>query len=153
MASYRWTVQLGHSLGIACALAVGVAAQTTPAQKPKVVSARTVPIVSAEGKDNFETYCAVCHGKEGKGNGPAAPAMKTPVPDLTTLAKRNNGKFDSARVEDVIRNAGSMPTPAHGVETMPIWGTVFKTEDQAKATLRIKNLVTYLKSIQEPASK
>jgi mono/diheme cytochrome c family protein len=139
-------------LGMACALTVTVAAQTAPAQKTKVTSKAAAPIVSAEGKDNFEAYCAVCHGKEGKGDGPAAPAMKSPVPNLTTMAKRNNGKFDPVHAEQVIRRAGSLPTPAHGVETMPIWGEIFKTEDQAKATLRIRNLVDYLRSIQEPAT-
>jgi len=35
---------------------------------------------------------------------------------------------------------------------MPIWGEVFKAEDPSKAALRIKNLVEYLRSIQEPAT-
>ncbi len=149
----RWTLHLGGSVGVAFAVAVTIGAQAAPGQKPTVVSKSAVPIASVEGKDNYQEYCAVCHGATGKGNGPAAPAMKSPVPDLTTMARRNNGKFDSAHAENVIRNAGSLPTPAHGVETMPIWGSVFKGEDQSRATLRIKNLVTYLRSIQEPASK
>ena len=152
MARYRWHLHFMTWLGMACALTATVAAQTSPAQKPTVTSKGAAPIASAEGKDNFEAYCAVCHGKEGKGDGPAAPAMKSPVPNLTTMAKRNNGKFDSAHAEQVIRRAGSSPTPAHGVETMPIWGEVFKAEDPSKAALRIKNLVEYLRSIQEPAT-
>jgi mono/diheme cytochrome c family protein len=153
MATYRSTLPLGGSIGMAFAMAVTIGAQTSPAQKPNVVSKASTPIVSAEGKDNFEEYCAVCHGADGKGNGPAAPAMKSPVPDLTAMARRNNGKFDAAHAENVIRNAGSLPTPAHGVQTMPIWGSVFKSEDQSRATLRIKNLVAYLRSIQQPAAK
>ena len=50
-------------------------------------------IASMEGKDLFRAYCASCHGMDAKGNGPVAPALKAPVPDLTTLAKRNRGVF------------------------------------------------------------
>src|SRR5581483_10324634 len=32
----------------------------------------------AEGKVLFETYCAVCHGKEGKGDGPVAEKIAHP---------------------------------------------------------------------------
>jgi mono/diheme cytochrome c family protein len=152
MASYRWTLHLGGSIGMAVAVAITIGSQTTLTQ-PKVVSKGSVPLVSIDGKDNFVEYCAVCHGTDAKGNGPAAPAMKSPVPDLTTMASRNNGRFDAAHAEILIRTAGSLPTPAHGVETMPIWGAVFKSEDQARANLRIKNLVTYLRSIQELAAK
>ena len=90
----------------------------------------------------------MCHGKEAKGNGPAAPAMKVPVPDLTTIAKRNNGKFIATNVEPIIRGTGKTPTPAHGVEDMPIWGEVFRNEDKTRTMLRIGNLIKYLESIQ-----
>jgi mono/diheme cytochrome c family protein len=146
-------VHAAGSLAIAWMLAVGVAAQTPPEQKPvpsvKEVSAR--PILSIAGKDNFDAYCAVCHGKDGKGDGPAAPAMKAALPDLTTMAKRNNGRFDAARVEYIVRGTGKTATPAHGVEHMPIWGDVFRSEDQARARLRIGNLVRYVESIQAGA--
>jgi mono/diheme cytochrome c family protein len=133
--------------------AVAASAQKPPADKPvpTVKSAPAVPLASVDGKENFEAYCAVCHGKQGKGDGPAAPAMKVPVPDLTTIAARNKGKFDPVRVEQIVRGAGKTPTPAHGVETMPIWGDVFRSEDRATQTLRITNLVTYVQSLQAGA--
>jgi mono/diheme cytochrome c family protein len=133
--------------------AVAVYAQKPPADKPvpTVKSARAVPLQSVEGKENFEAYCAVCHGQDGKGQGPAAPAMKVPVPDLTTIAARNKGKFDAARVEMIVRGSGKTSTPAHGVETMPIWGDVFRVEDRATQTLRIGNLVKYVQSLQPGA--
>ena len=37
--------------------------------------------------------CAVCHGDDGKGNGPYAPELKAQPADLTQLAKKNNGAF------------------------------------------------------------
>ncbi len=38
---------------------------------------------SDRGAEVFATYCAVCHGPDGKGNGPAAAALVPPPPDLT----------------------------------------------------------------------
>jgi len=151
MATCLGRVGIAGSFVVACVLAVGVAAQTPSEQKtaPKVKGVSAVPIRSVEGVDNYTAYCAVCHGPDGKGNGPAAPAMKVPVPDLTTIAKRNKGKFDTISMQLIIKGSAKTSSPAHGVESMPIWGNVFQSEDQAVATLRIGNLVKYLESIQQ----
>ena len=42
----------------------------------------------AWGKDLFLRRCASCHGEDGKGNGPAAAALKTPSADLTQISKK-----------------------------------------------------------------
>ena len=140
---------LRRFVAVASVLLVGIIAAAATGQKPapQVTMAPCVPIVSIEGKDNFDAFCVVCHGKDAKGNGPAAPAMKVTVPDLTTMARRNGGKFDSAAVEYLLRHTGKTATPAHGVESMPIWGEAF-SGDPAKLTIRIKNLVKYLESVQ-----
>jgi mono/diheme cytochrome c family protein len=133
-------------------LAVAIAASAPRnAQKPvpQIVATSSRPILSIDGKENFDAYCVVCHGKDAKGNGPAAPAMKAPVPDLTTMARRNGGKFDGTAVLYVVRGTGKTGTPAHGVEDMPIWGQAFRSGDEAKATLRIQNLVAFIESIQQ----
>jgi mono/diheme cytochrome c family protein len=118
------------------------------AQTVKRETAR--PIFSMEGADNYNEYCAVCHGRDGKGRGPAAPALKMPMPDLTTLASRNGGKFSSADVEKTILGKGAF-TPAHGSEEMPIWGQVFRAfdQDQGVRALRVANLVKHIESLQE----
>ena len=139
-------------------LTVGPVAQTPPARKPapKVEAvAVTVhkPSAPVEGRDNYMAYCAVCHGPNGKGDGPAAPAMKAPVSDLTTIARRHDGKFDAIGVERIISGKDKIPTPAHGVEDMPIWGDVFKNSDQAVTTTRIRNLVKYVESLQASAGR
>jgi hypothetical protein len=41
---------------------------------------------AAFGKQTYLEYCAVCHGPDGRGTGPAASALKDPPADLTTLA-------------------------------------------------------------------
>jgi mono/diheme cytochrome c family protein len=129
----------------------GQASSSLEAQQkgaPKVKSVAAQPIVSIEGPANYAAYCAVCHGAEGRGDGPAAPAMKMPVPDLTTLAQRNDGKFNALAVEQTIRSAGRVASRAHGIDDMPIWGEVFRGEGTQRTTLRIGNLVKYLESIQ-----
>jgi cytochrome c5 len=141
---------------LATVLTVGMAAAQKPpaSQKPmpQIEMVPCVPIASIEGKDNFDAFCVVCHGKDAKGNGPAAPAMKAPVPDLTTIAKRHNGKFDDLAMEYILRGTGKTATPAHGVEEMPIWGQAFHSTNEAATTIRIKNLVKYLKGIQQPSA-
>jgi mono/diheme cytochrome c family protein len=155
MSSHFQEARTAGCLIAACILSVGIAAQSQqppPKAVPKVKSVAAPPIVSVEGEDNFIAYCAVCHGNSGKGDGPAAPAMKMPVPDLTTIAKRNKGRFSAVDVEAIILGSGKTRTPAHGVEDMPIWGDVFRHEDPVKRKLRIGNLVKYLESIQVPAA-
>jgi len=70
------------------------------------------------GKREFETKCAVCHGKDGKGGGPYAEQLKRSLPDLTTMARRNGGVFPVSRTYDTIEGAG----PGHGTRDMPVWG-------------------------------
>jgi hypothetical protein len=123
-------------------------AGTRGQDQPQIKTVPCKPIVSVEGKDTFGAYCAVCHGTDAKGQGPAAPALKGPVPDLTMIAKRH-GKFDAIAMERVVSGADKVPS-AHGTVGMPIWGPLFKTADSdpGVAKLRIQNLVKYLQSIQ-----
>jgi hypothetical protein len=139
-------------VALAGVVSVGIAAGTSrDGQKPgpQLVAAPCNPMVSIDGKENFDAYCVVCHGKDAKGHGPAAPAMKAPIPDLTTMARRNGGKFDGTAALYIVKGTGKTGTPAHGVEDMPIWGQAFRAGDDAKATIRIKNLVAYLEGIQQ----
>jgi mono/diheme cytochrome c family protein len=135
---------LGAAFSI-CA-AIPLLAQTPP----QIERAPAKPIVSVEGKDTYASYCAVCHGRDARGAGPAAPALKATVPDLTTLAKRNAGKFDALAVRRSIGGDDKVVILAHGTSDMPIWGPVFRAMrgDQV-AEIRLKNLVTYLESVQQ----
>ncbi len=125
-------------------------AQQAPAEKKTTL--KHVPITNApsnSGKEMYGSYCAVCHGKDAKGNGPAASAMKTPPTDLTQLAKNNGGKYPAAHVAAVIK--GQAITPSHGSQDMPIWGPLFSSISQgheAQVQQRITNLVTYIEGVQ-----
>jgi mono/diheme cytochrome c family protein len=120
-----------------------------PARQPTIKREAARTIASVEGKDTYDAYCAVCHGKDLKGNGPAAPALKVPTPDLTLLAKNNGGKFSPMSVQETVEGKGK-PLSAHGSSDMPIWGPIFRAmnQDDAMKTLRVSNLVKYIESMQ-----
>lgn len=75
------------------------------------------------GKLEFQSSCASCHGADARGKGPVSDQLKTPPPDLTMLAKNNNGVFPTNTVYETID--GMKTIPAHGTREMPIWGERF----------------------------
>ena len=124
-------------------LAAGVAGQT----KIKRVPAKSS--TSVEGLELYRQYCAVCHGTEGKGGGPAAAAMKATPTDLTRISQQNGGKYPEVRMQRLI-NGESDSVVAHGSKDMPVWGPIFR-QTSANADLgavKVFALVKYLESIQ-----
>jgi len=102
------------------------------------------------GADMYTAYCASCHGRDGKGGGPAAPALKAKLPDLTRLASNKHGRFPQGDVFQVIKWGGGIV--GHGSKQMPVWGIAFRTlspKDEAEVNLRIQTLVQYLESMQQ----
>jgi mono/diheme cytochrome c family protein len=139
-----------HLAVLSCAAAM-LALIAIPAvgQKPDIKTATAPPTSAASGAEMYASYCAACHGKEGKGNGPAAPALKVPPPDLTTLTRRNGGKFPGILVAHTIAGEGNLS--AHGSKDMPVWGPVFRAlsrGDQAIVQMRTTNLTKYVESLQ-----
>lgn len=105
---------------------------------------------SLSGQKLYASYCAVCHGADGKGGGPFAPRLKVWPPDLTQLAKKNGGTFPSLHIAEVID--GEFQKPAHGSADMPIWGPIFRSVAHGRhdsAQRRINRLVKYLESLQQ----
>jgi hypothetical protein len=116
------------------------------------------------GQVEYESFCAVCHGIDAKGNGPIAAQLKIAPADLTQLAKKNGGVFPRNAVYETID--GRQETKAHGPRDMPVWGRRFMplrtkgfkpTESvpwdvpNSERTIRrsILSLVDYLYRIQE----
>ena len=107
---------------------------------------------AAKGRVTYGRYCVSCHGPQAKGDGPLARDLRVSVPDLTTLAQRNGGKFPSERVVQVIQ--GGETVRGHGTADMPAWGDAFKkTKGTGEATVdaAIRNLSQYLRTLQQPA--
>jgi mono/diheme cytochrome c family protein len=108
----------------------------------------SIQLSRASGAALYSQFCAVCHGNDLKGTGPAPEPYRAP-PDLTTLARRHGGSFPDAYVSNVLRNG--VVLPAHGPAQMPAWGTDSRMTNQSEATevaVRIANLTDYIKSLQ-----
>ncbi len=118
------------------------------AQAASPVEVKPAP-TQMSGEQLYTAYCASCHGVDGKGKGPAAPALKTKLPDLTLMAKKQNGRFPEGDIFQVIKWGGGIV--GHGSKEMPVWGTAFRTldHDEAEVNLRINSLIHYLESIQQ----
>jgi mono/diheme cytochrome c family protein len=105
------------------------------------------------GQQYFVQYCAACHGIDGQGNGPVAPILRTPPPDLTRIAQRRGGQFPDAEIAALID--GRTMAPAHGSREMPVWGQRFAEkfggeaigEEAVRGHLLV--LMQYLKSVQQ----
>ncbi len=131
---------------VTAGFALFAAAQSTKEIKKAPIS----PTAVNSGPEMFKNYCAACHGVDGKGGGPAAAALKIPPADLTALAKKNSGKFPTARVERVI--GGDDAIAAHGSSEMPLWRPLFDSlspSNESMAKLRIANLTKYIESLQK----
>jgi mono/diheme cytochrome c family protein len=127
---------------------IGYAAQNQPADKVVVQAPKTSP---ASGKQMYVSYCAPCHGVDGRGNGPIASSLVQRPADLAVLSKNNGGKFPSTHVVSVLQFG--ITVSAHGNAEMPIWGPVFSNMNPTNTqkdviALRVSNLTRYLDSLQ-----
>lgn len=113
----------------------------------------------AQAPKDFATYCAPCHGADGKGDGPIAGRLNIQPADLTRISQRDGGTFPAADIYNKIEGL-NMPQ-AHGSRGMPVWGDVFVSQAVGattsltaaraaaqKARSRIGALVDYIRSLQ-----
>jgi mono/diheme cytochrome c family protein len=118
-----------------------------------VVKAQEQEVIEA-GKKEFLRSCATCHGVDGTGTGPAAPALNVKPANLTHMAKQHGGTFLFWRTYEKISGREEHVVPGHGTREMPIWGERFRFEpkasDDQKTSVRgrLLSLVHYLESIQ-----
>jgi mono/diheme cytochrome c family protein len=133
---------------IGIALVLLAATQMVMAQTKAIKEVNAKPTMAYTGAQLFHEFCAVCHGGDARGAGPAADALKVKPTDLTLLTKQNKGKFPAGQVQDVI--VGTEFVAAHGTKEMPMWGDIFRSisPNQAFTDLRITNLVLYVQSLQ-----
>lgn len=126
----------------------GLALAQAAAQQTTIKRAAAQHTAASSGQEMFDSYCAVCHGKGGTGNGPAAAALKIPPANLTLLAKHNGGVFPAEHVTGILQGAAF---PAHGSKDMPIWGPVLSSVSNGpqESRLRVYNLMDYVKSLQK----
>jgi mono/diheme cytochrome c family protein len=95
----------------------------------------------------YDAYCAVCHGRDGKGGGPTVPALGTRPSDLTVLARRQGGAFPWAQVERCIRAMDRLLSVT-GPGGTPVWGPTLESETDPGAALRVRDITAYVESLQ-----
>lgn len=70
------------------------------------------------GKVLFQTHCAVCHGPEGRGDGPAATGLNPRPTDLTQSARMLRDGVVAGVITD---GRGSMPSFKATLTQSQIW--------------------------------
>ena len=130
-------------------IGLGIGAAQTQQAPTTVKKVPVHPTHAMAGKDLFREYCAVCHGTTGKGDGPAASALKVPPADLTQISQKKGGKFPELQVQHIIDGEADEPA-AHGSKDMPVWGTLFRHmgHNPDIGNVRVYNLMKYIEGIQ-----
>lgn len=82
----------------------------------------------ARGQRLFETYCVVCHGAAGKGDGPVGAKLGLKLPELTdeVVAQRPDGYLYGT-----IRNGGFL---------MPSYAEVMSPDERWAVVLHLRGL-------------
>ena len=70
----------------------------------KPTSAQEIEVIVG-GEIEYQNYCAVCHGADGKGQGIMNKYLTVRPADLTQLAKKNGGTFPFGRLTAPSRDA------------------------------------------------
>lgn len=74
--------------------------------------------VLAQGRALYSRHCAVCHGTQGRGDGPAAAGLNPRPPDLRNAAPNLSGGMIAAQIRD---GRGAMPPFANALTESEIW--------------------------------
>jgi mono/diheme cytochrome c family protein len=90
---------------------------------------------AVRGRAVFEKHCIVCHGSDGKGNGPAAATLPVKPANLTDC--RRTAEDDIEMIDNIVRHGG----PYAGMSpVMPAWNKVL-------TAMQITDVAAYEKSL------
>ncbi len=109
--------------------------------------------IAQTGEENFQQFCAACHGSGAEGDGPVSTSLNKPVPDLTQLAAQNDGVFPYREVRTTID--GRWDIEAHGTKMMPVWGYEFWSAgdagnfEEANVLKILDGIVGYIETLQK----
>ena len=142
------------------ALAASAAAQSpgstaavtrAAAAPPRVHIVNARPTNEIDGRVLYQAYCSSCHGTLGRGDGPAARSIRTPVPDLTHYSTLHPNCEESliATLEAGHRSHNERPISDSDLD-MPNWAPIFRSmsSNPGVGYLRIRNVAGYIVMIQ-----
>ena len=121
------------------ALGLAVCAPALPADDAASLPRDSADAAAVRGSIAFRTYCVLCHGADGRGDGRAAK-LYTPRPANLTVSP-----FGDAYKEMIIRGGGASVGRS---SFMPPWGDELSEE-------QIHDLVAFLRELRKtgkPAS-
>jgi len=106
--------------------------------------ALSAPVISAdpplayEGRKLYVSYCQLCHGTRGKGDGPLAKAMKIDPADLTTTVRSRSDTI----LKKIITGDGRQTITGrdrHNLlsDAMPEWKDVFNESQDPEVGLQL----------------
>jgi mono/diheme cytochrome c family protein len=144
---------------LAAALAADEAPRTPAVQpSPRELGTAQRPdggVQAVSGAYTFRTYCATCHGANGKGDGPLAQSLRFHPPDLTLITSRHGGEYPAEEIRRIVD--GRKPLSGHGGPEMPVWGDAFRNAetgyDEWTVKERIRSVVEYVRTLQVAARK
>jgi cytochrome c553 len=106
------------------------------------------------GAADFATFCAACHGADGKGDGPAAEGFDVTPADLTSIAARRGGKYPAT---EVMAKIYGYTGGRDGDRVMPKFGALLQSETvlydggdgiPTPTPLRLVQLAEYVRALQ-----
>lgn len=112
-------------------------------------------LLATSGEKLYVRYCAVCHARTGRGDGPFAGILRTQPADLTLIAARRGGTFPDAEIARFVD--GRLVPAAHGTREMPVWGRWLGTPIAEGTTPdevargEVLAMIEYLKTLQRTA--
>jgi len=122
---------VGNALLVGCGGGSKTESNNTPSTTPPATNQAAAPSTTSAGAtaavDGAQIYsekCTVCHGPNGKGDGPGGAALNPKPRDHT------DGKYMNARTNEQL-----LEVIHNGKGNMPAWKGVL-TEDQMKAVLK-----------------
>ncbi len=107
------------------------------------------------GREDFQTFCAACHGTSGRGDGEAADGLDRQPADLTGLSARNNGVFPGTRV---MAKIWGYTGGRDGTSPMPQFGPLLQGDlvpydggdgIASPTPVRLVQIAEYLKTLQK----
>jgi mono/diheme cytochrome c family protein len=107
---------------------------------------------SHPGYDEYQQYCASCHGVFADGNGVVVPVLTQKPTNLRQLTARYGSPLPKQKLVRTID--GSEPILAHGTREMPIWGRRLYEQipgpmPDSRQRGAILTILDYLESIQD----
>ena len=124
---------------LAGAIGFGAARSGLSAQPPAAPAAPAAATnaAAARGKSVYDKHCVECHGKTGRGDGPAAPLLTERPRDFTA------GRFKLRSTE-----SGSIPTDEDLLRTVRqgVYGSSMPSWDKVLSDAEIQDVIVYVKT-------